>query len=280
MDRSISKSCFDKILEFVHELTGITIAQNRIFMLEGRLRRRLIALDLNSYEAYLHRVKNDAEEQAAFIDCITTNETYFFRTPRIWTFLQDTFLPNWYENNPGKTCMVWSAAAATGAEAHSLGVLCQAFKEEHPRFEYKILGTDVSQEMIQICKVGRYSGRTIRSFQNARPNWFAKHMRQTANGEYAASEEIQKRICFREHNLFDALEPRVHFDLVLLRNVLIYFKPDDQAKVLSLVYPRLKQDGILIIGESESLMHVDCQFHKVTSYVYEKILSNPLAASC
>ena len=83
---------FDQLRALVHQLMGITIKPGRHAMLEGRLRKRLRALDMGSYQEYIQKVKSDTEEQQAFIDAVTTNETYFYRTPRIWSYLHDLSL--------------------------------------------------------------------------------------------------------------------------------------------------------------------------------------------
>lgn len=128
MNLSISQTCFRKFCKVIHQLTGVTIGSDRTTLVEGRVRRRIRSLSLDSYEEYLQLVETDKREQTTFIDLITTNETYFFRTPRIWSYLFETFLPDWHEQNTGRTFKVWSAAASSGEEAHSLGVLCEAFK--------------------------------------------------------------------------------------------------------------------------------------------------------
>lgn len=274
MNLSISQTCFLKFCKVIHQLTGVTIGSDRTTLVEGRVRKRIRSLNLDSYEEYLQLVENDKGEQTTFIDLITTNETYFFRTPRIWSYLFDSFLPDWYGQNRGRTFKVWSAAASSGEEAHSLGVLCEAFKSENSDFRYQILGTDISKKMVELCDEGVYTGRSLRAFRESKPEWFEEHMNAISSTEFKVNEEIKSRIRFRQHNLFQPLHATDRFDLVLLRNVLIYFKGEDQEKVVSLIAPRLAQDGLLVIGESESLAHINTGFQKKTNYVYEAMQAN------
>ena len=269
MNLSISQTCFLKFCKVIHQLTGVTIGSDRTTLVEGRVRRRIRSLNLDSYEVYLQLVENDKREQTTFIDLITTNETYFFRTPRIWSYLFESFLPDWYGQNRGRTFKVWSAAASSGEEAHSLGVLCEAFKSENSDFRYQILGTDISRKMVELCDEGVYTGRSLRAFRDSKPEWFEEHMNAISSTEFKVNEEIKSRLRFRQHNLFQPLSATDRFDLVLLRNVLIYFKGEDQEKVVSLIAPRLAEDGLLVIGESESLAHINTGFQKKTNYVYE-----------
>lgn len=268
MEVILSEKCLSDFIKLIHELTGITIAPNRSSMVEGRIRKRVFALKLANYEAYLKFVKEDKVEQVSFIDLITTNETYFYRTPRIWDYIEKKLLPAWLESHPKAVFTAWSAAASSGEEAHTLGVLCQAFKEKHPSFLYQITGTDISNEMVGLCQLGHYSGRAIDSFKKTRPELFKKHLKHVEAETFEVSPEIKTRIKFQQHNLFKALPGKEKFDLVLIRNVLIYFKGSDQEKVISLIESKLAADGVMIIGESESLSHINTNFKSVEPLVY------------
>lgn len=269
----LSDKCFGDLLSLIHSLTGITIASNRKSMVQGRIRKRAMQLALNDYESYLELVKSDLNEKNIFIDLITTNETYFFRTPRIWDYIEKVFLPNWYKDHPKKIFMVWSAAASSGEEAHSLGILCQSFKEKHPGFSYQILGTDISQEMVQLCQKGLYCGKSIESFKKARPDMFMKYMIKAEDSFYQVNADIKSRLKFQTHNLFKSQIFADAFDLILLRNVLIYFTAQDQEVVLAKIAPRLSEAGVLIIGESESLSHIQHEFKHIEPLVYGRICS-------
>ncbi len=265
-----SDECFRDSLKLIHALTGITIAPNRKSMVHGRLRKRAVALKLDSYETYLDLVKSDNNEKVVFIDIVTTNETYFFRTPRIWAYLQEVFLPDWISKNPDRKFSAWSAAASSGDEGHSLGILLQAMKDKNPKFSYEILGTDISQEMVRTCQTGVYKGRSIGSFKTTRPEWFHKYMKSQGSDEFQVTPEIKSRLKFQQHNLFKPLVSTQKFDLVLLRNVLIYFTDVDQEKVLKLIEPRLSDTGILIIGESESLTNIQTGYSNIQPLIYKK----------
>lgn len=266
--QTLSEECFSDLVKFIHELTGITIGKNRNTMLQGRLRKRIRELKLICYEDYLQFAKANKDEQVVFIDLVTTNETQFFRTPRIWNYLEKTFLPQWFENNPQKIMSIWSAAASSGEEAHSLAIICQLFKDNHPNFNYKIFGSDISKDMIGHCKEGIFSGRSIENFKSSRPDDFARFLKPIDGQKFQATTEIRSKIQFFQHNLFRTLATAERFDLVLLRNVLIYFSKPDQEVVLAKILPRMHEDGILVIGESESLTHIQTQFKSVEPLVY------------
>ena len=266
----LNEKCLNDIIKLIHDLTGITIASNRNSMVEGRLRKRLTTLGLATYESYLKLVREDKSEQINFIDLVTTNETYFYRTPRVWDYIEKKLLPEWLIAHPKAVFTAWSAASSSGEEAHTLGVICQAFKDKNPGFLYQITGTDISKEMVGLCQQGHYSGRSIESFRKTRPELFDKYMIKVADVDFQVAPEIKSRLKFQQHNLFQPLQHKEQFNLVLIRNVLIYFIRSDQEKVISLIGPKMAEDGVMIIGESESLTHINTNFKSVEPLVYKQ----------
>ncbi|MCB0363198.1 MAG: protein-glutamate O-methyltransferase CheR, partial [Bdellovibrionales bacterium] len=132
MKLDLNQDCLLEAITLVYQLTGITLATSRSSMIEGRLRKRVHALNLDNYHDYLKIVKIDKNEQEIFVDLVTTNETYFYRTPRIWDYIEKKLLPSWFQSNPKAVFTAWSAAASSGEEAHTLAILCQAFKDKNP----------------------------------------------------------------------------------------------------------------------------------------------------
>lgn len=273
----LSTETFQLYVEYIHELTGINIGANRINMVQGRFRKRIQELGQKSFENYLKYAKENHAEKTIFIDLITTNETQFFRTPRIWKYLSEIFLPQWYAENRGRVFTAWSAAASSGEEAHSLGVICQQFKEQHPDFLYKIIGTDISNEMVHLCQAGAYGEKSLQTFKTLKPECFVKFMRKLPDEKYETVSEIKSRIRFQQHNLFKTFITKDSFDLILIRNVLIYFSPGDQEKVLNLVETNLAPTGLLMIGESESLTHIKTGFQYVEPLIYKKLVQEKVA---
>lgn len=264
----LNEASYQDCLGLIHQLTGITVGPNRHSMIQGRLRRRMREVRIADFETYLNYVKNSESEKPFFIDLVTTNETYFFRTPRVWDYLSQEMIPSWHIKNPGQIFKVWSAACSSGEEAHSLAIVCEEFKEKNPSFQYQILATDISQEMVALASAGMYSGRSIESFREQKANLFQKYMKPSGD-KFHLSAAIRSRMQFRTHNLFQPLYPQEVFQLILLRNVLIYFTREDQEKVLAHLSGQLAPEARLIIGESESLAYIQCNFSFVMPLVYE-----------
>lgn len=263
----LDDQCFSQIIELVHKLTGITISSNRKTMVQGRLRKRLRSLNLSSFESYLEFVSKDSAEQVFFIDSITTNETYFFRTPRVWDYIANDFLPSWYKENPQKTLYLWSAASSSGEEAYSLSILCTEFQKKHPHFKFEIYASDISNEMISQCQNAIYNEKAISHFRANYPEIFKKYIVPSGD-TYSITAAIKNRVHFKQHNLFSNPKFEVKFDLVLIRNVLIYFTSHDQERVLAKVANAMNSQSTLIIGESESLSHIKTDFKHKAPLVY------------
>lgn len=259
-----------KVLDLIHSLTGITIDASKKSMVAGRVRPLLKARELDNLEEYMRLLKRDPEETQKFVDRVTTNETSFFRTPRVWAYIKEKFLPEWLENNPGKTLKIWSAASSTGEEVYTLGMVCSDFQQKNPGFNYQIVASDINAEVLQKAKNGVYSGRNIDWIGQRQPEEFKKYFIAEGDGNYKIAPAARKGISFCRHNLFEKFSYPAQFDLVFLRNVLIYFSAPDQEKVLAGVHAKLKNGGCLVIGESEALNRLKTDFHFVAPLIYQR----------
>ncbi|MCP4457987.1 MAG: protein-glutamate O-methyltransferase CheR, partial [Cytophagales bacterium] len=141
----LSDSCFDGYSKLIHKIMGITIEKSRKTMLVGRIRKRIMLLELDNYEEYLKYIKRNRQEEEYFINAITTNQTCFYRTPMVWDFITNDFFENWCNN---RKLNIWSAASSTGEEAHTVGVVCQDFRSNNLGFQYKVCGTDISSAVV------------------------------------------------------------------------------------------------------------------------------------
>ncbi|MBX2882732.1 MAG: hypothetical protein KTR32_22470 [Granulosicoccus sp.] len=270
MQNKMRPQTLKSLIQCVHSETGITIPASKHIMLERRITKRIKATGTESYEGYLRYLSENKAEREYFVDAVTTNETYFFRTPRIWQYFVDDFIPQWHKNNTdGRSLNIWSGAASTGAEVYSIGICCEEYKSKNPDFNYKILGTDISNSVLEKAKEGIYHGRAIRKFQETFPELFEKHMIPADHG-YSVSPEIRSSINFELHNLFDTLRCSDLFDIVFLRNVLIYFSREDQEKVIKNMELCLNHPAHFIIGESESVSEIAPNFSLIAPLIYVK----------
>lgn len=256
----ITDACFREFVKLTYEMTGIQIGADRKSMLVSRLRKRLAKNNIPTYREYIDFVRSNPAEEQHFIDGVTTNETYFYRTPRVWDFIRNDFLKEWMEKNPSRPVRIWSAASSTGEEAHTLGIILQNFKDRNNGFDYAIFGTDISPAVVATATEGLYKGRSIHRFRQTQPDLFSKYMVGDDDSGYRVAPHIKAKIRFKNHNLFKRLVGQKSFDLIMLRNVLIYFSKADQELVLRNAAYALDKDGALAIGESESLAQLETDF--------------------
>lgn len=256
------------LFDLVRRHTGIHMAERKWTMLQGRLRRRLRMLELDDWNDYLAVLGSQSEEVDEFIDLVTTNETSFFRTPRIWDHLWQVFLPGWFAQHRGATLQIWSAAASTGEEAYSMAMLCEEFRALQPAFKYRILATDIASRVLVVGTAGRYRGRSIDGLRRTRPAWLEKYFRVDGDA-CEVSPTLRAAVTFRRHDLYQPLETG-KVDLVLLRNVLIYFDEDGQREVLAVARRAMAPGGVLVVGESESLHRLQAGFAFEQPSIYRK----------
>lgn len=269
IDNEIDPRTQRALLEKVHRHTGIFMAEKKWTLLQGRLRRRLQALTLHSYRDYLAVLEARPEEVGHFVNLVTTNETSFFRTPRIWEYLDNQLLPQWFDAHRGATLHVWSAAASTGEEAYSIAMLCEEFRARHPAFKYQIVGTDIASDVLAVGTAGRYQGRNIEGLRRARPALLDRYFQASGDG-FVVSPTLRAHVSFRQHHLHKRLLGAPGFDLTLLRNVLIYFDDDGQRNVLEQARSAMAPGSVLIIGESESLTRLNVGFDFEHPQVYRR----------
>jgi chemotaxis protein methyltransferase CheR len=265
----LSGETLSALIALVRKHTGITMTEKKSVLLQGRLRPRLRALALDSYHDYLALIERGGPEVPLFIDMVTTNDTLFFRTPHVWEFFGTKFLPEWFQRHPGATLQIWSAAAASGEEAYSIAMLCQEFQQREAAFRYQITATDISQQMLATGRAGEYGGRSVERIRQSHPQLFERYMTvMPAAGSARVVDGLKKQISFVEHNLLAPLRGGQHFDIVFLRNVLIYFDAEHQEKILGQAQLSMKPEALLILGESESLSRLNTAYRFEMPLIY------------
>ncbi len=258
-----------KVKDLVYQRSGIFLEDGKDQLVESRLRRRMRAVGLACPDEYLLYLEQNPQEFEFFINAFTTNETSFFRTVRVWHYIEHALFPKWAEN-PKKHRQAWSAASSTGEEAYSLAMACHTFnRKAKQKLSLNIVGSDLSTEVVRKAQSGVYQGRTINRLKASRPDALLSYFVESDEG-FALAPPIAGSVRFSQHNLFEQSPSKDYFDLVLLRNVLIYFSDSDQEKVLANIYRALAPGATLIIGESESLTNLNTSFEFCQPLIYQK----------
>ncbi|RKP46630.1 CheR family methyltransferase [Pararobbsia silviterrae] len=269
IEGELSPTELRKLLDMVREHTGIAMAERKRTLLQGRLRPRMRALSIGVYGDYLRYVETHPQEWPHFIDLVTTNETSFFRTPRVWTYFAERFLPEWLAAHPRETLRAWSAASSSGEEAWSIAMTADTVRLASPPFDYTILGTDISMNVVQAARAGRYRGRSIEQLIASRPDLAARFF--SAEGDaWRVAADLRARVQFERFNLLEALPRERTFDIVFLRNVLIYFDAPTQQRIVSNVMSAMRPGAMLVLGESESLQRFETGLRFEQPLLYRK----------
>ncbi|MEM9604005.1 MAG: protein-glutamate O-methyltransferase CheR [Pseudomonadota bacterium] len=241
-----------RVIDTIYQQSGLHLGELTCQFVETRLKRRLRAVDMDDAAAYLDLVDRDADERERLVNAFTTNETAFFRTRPLWRYLENTFFPALVERRPTGLLRFWSAACSTGEEAYSLAMLSEhVLGPLNVKPKAQILATDICTDVLKQARLGEYDGRNINRLRMSRPEMLDTYFSSEA-GRYTVAPHVRKRVQFAKHNLMQDNGQRDTYDLVMLRNVLIYFSQDDQISIVSKIVSALRPGGVLTIGESES----------------------------
>ena len=267
-DEDLNEDDLKKALELVYRHTGVRMATSKKVLLRSRLRARLVVHQLKGWPEYWSVVESDPAELSRFIDLVTTHETYFHRTQGVWEYFSKEFLPQFFKRSGSTPLKIWSAACSTGEEPYTLAMYCENFAKSHTDFHYSVLASDISNDVLSFAKAARYQGRSLEALKKANPSFVDAYMTAIDAEVMEVVPVIRSKITFIQKNLFQPKLGSSTFDLVLLRNVLIYFDASDQEKVIETIRGSLHRDGILVIGESESLSPLKTQMEFIKPLVY------------
>ncbi len=271
----LSDADFAEYQALIYRLAGIHYPIEKRSLLQNRLKRRLRELKLDSYRAYLTAVQRDRSgaERQEFLNAVTTNETYFFRCRRHWEFFEEFLRERRAATKAPRVIRIWSAAASTGAEAYSAAIAChETLGQDLGSMRIEILGTDINDKVLAEARAGRYRPYAVGQTDPAIvARWF------TVDGdEYVVDRRLTQLTRFATHNLLERVSGGP-FDLVFLRNVMIYFDGPSKERVLKNVFDVLQPGGHLIVGESESLLSLTHGFTYVKPSVFRKPTAAPTA---
>ncbi|HVO40848.1 MAG TPA: CheR family methyltransferase [Spirochaetia bacterium] len=250
----ISDATFNDFRALIREKTGIHMRDGKQILVSNRLRRRLAALHLSSFEEYYRLLVSGAagdEELHNFIDAVSTNETYFFREMNHFTVLRKIVLPEILQRS--SRIRIWSAGCSTGEEVYTLRIVVDETLSEAGRdgAEVSIVGTDISTAAIAKAQKGLYNDRALRLVPSATLERF---FFPSGDAVRQIRDEVRSRVDFRVHNLFKDPPPGRPFDIIFCRNVMIYFNKETQAVLVDGVFAgALDPQGYLFIGHTESL---------------------------
>ena len=267
MDVCISDAEFRQFRDLMYKAAGVYLADSKKQLVSGRLLKRLRERNQTSFADYYRLVSSslESEEFHCMMDLLTTHETYFFREPQHFNYLASSILPSL---SSGHAPRIWSAASSTGEEAYSLAmVLMDKLGANLP---WQILGSDISQKVVATARLGIYSEARSEGLPNAYRQRFCLRGIQASAGTLRVAPELRERVQFAEVNLNASLVALGQFDVVFLRNVLIYFDAPTKRQIVERILQQIRPHGWLIVGHSESLNGVVRNLQQVRPTVYRK----------
>jgi len=262
----VSANAYQTIREFIYNEAGIDLGSGKQTLVSSRLNKRLRHHQLDSFDQYLELLlnKNSIEYQVA-IDLLTTNETYFFREAEHFNLLKNLLLQHHPMN---KNFRLWSAASSSGQEAYSIAMVLDDFFGS--RGYWEIFGSDISTRMIKKAKSGLYQCHRI----DAIPKDFLRKYCLKGTGEFdgylLVDKKLREKTRFAEINLTKPLPEVGEFDVIFLRNILIYFDNKTKKNIIRSITSKLRSKGLLFIGHSESLKGMDLPIELIAPTVYQK----------
>ncbi|GEO86188.1 MULTISPECIES: CheR family methyltransferase [Alphaproteobacteria] len=270
----ISKRNFDQLSRFIYDYSGIKMPPTKLTMLEGRLRRRLRATGISSFDNYCdYLFKHDGleTEKVFLIDAVTTNKTDFFREPNHFTYLREQALPRLAARDT-RRFRIWSSACSTGAEPYTIAMVLDDFTSGGQQQNYSILATDLSTDVLQTAHRGIYSGDMVAPVPPEYLQRYVMRPRDAHRREVRIHPDLRSRVGFARLNLMDpsySVGEPMH--IIFCRNVLIYFDKPTQQRVLSRLIDCLVPGGYLFIGHSETVSGLDLPIRQVANTVFEKV---------
>jgi len=260
--------------ELIYKRTGIHVSPEKRLLLSNRLRRRLRETHIagfGEYYRYLRRLDDDDPEWDAFCQEITTHETYLFRDQRQWDWFRNVFLAQRAASaRQGKTprrLRIWSAACSTGDESATAACCIAACLPELQRWQIQVLGTDIGVGALRAAEAAAFNPRAMRLVpESYRRRFFEKAADAPL---WRARPILTDMLTFQRHNLMTPLDAP-SFDLVILRNVLIYFDAASKATVVRNVCEALRPGGALMLGATEGVADMIRNFQRLQPGLYQK----------
>jgi len=262
--------------DFIYQYCGLNFTEDSKYLLEKRLAKRLLHHRLKNFKDYYYLLRYNAnkdQELVELVNLLTTNETYFFREEFQLKAFSEEILPELKsrkESTGDRRIRIWSAGCSTGEEPYTLAMLILE-RGEFKDWQVDIIGTDISQRVLQIARKGVYSEGSFRST----PPPYRERYFHPFEEKSRIDDEVKKLVTISHLNLFDA--PRVSLlgkmDIIFCRNVIIYFDLAAKKRVIESFHQRLRPGGFLLLGHSESLMNISTSFqlrHFTNDMVYQK----------
>ncbi|MEA3523507.1 MAG: protein-glutamate O-methyltransferase CheR [Campylobacterota bacterium] len=258
----ISSQEFTTLQKLIFKEVGISLADSKKTMVQSRLHKRLIHYKLDSFSQYLRIVQITLTEKIEMINLITTNETYFFREEAHFDFISSLL------NKDVASLRIWSAASSVGAEAYSLAMMIDTALGKD---KWEIVGSDINSEVVKKARMGLYPLSWITKIPDEYKSRYCLKGKGKYEGQFLIERSLSPNMHFLENNLLEQNSSLGEFDVIFLRNVLLYFSDETKELVVKNVISNLKVGGFLIISLTENINSVKLEnLQQIQTSVFQK----------
>jgi chemotaxis protein methyltransferase CheR len=256
---------FKVFQKIIFDETGISLSDSKKMLVQSRLLKRIAFYKMNSFVDYLRYIQINKKEKIEMINQITTNETYFFREMKHFEFIEKLV-----KNMDIKSRLrIWSAASSVGAEAYSLAMVVDEYLRKD---QWEIVGTDINTEVIKKARIGLYPESWVKKIPLKYRQKYCLKGKGNYEGEFLVDRKLITNIKFEKGNLLVKQEGIGKFDVIFLRNVLIYFNDEVKKQVIYNVLSNLKVGGYFIISLTEHLKNLNIkELVQLDSSIYQKV---------
>jgi len=274
-NESLSKADFDRLRSLIYDESGISLSSDKKTMMEIRLKRRLVSLDISSFAEYCDCVfapHSGEAELVHLIDAITTNKTDFFREAGHFDYLVSKALPDLAaRQGASRKSLVWSAGCSTGEEPYTLAMVLSEYSQDLPGFRFGVLATDICTDVLAKAAMGIFKSEVVRPVPQSLQRKYFMRSRDPESDKLRIVPEVRALVEFRRVNFMDAdfglpEQP----EIIFCRNVIIYFDRQTQIRILAKLIRQLVPGGYFFAGHSESLQGMDLPLVPVAPSVYRK----------
>jgi chemotaxis protein methyltransferase CheR len=271
----LPEDVFRLLRDLISDFCGLYFDESSKYIIERRLNRRLklhMFDNFRDYYRFLLYDKRKDEELSAIVDILTVNETYFFREMnQLKAFSEEICQEMLSLRKNEKKFRIWSAGCSSGEEPYTLAMLLLEKGDMFRGFDIEILGSDINRRVLQTARKGVYRKNSFR----ATDEYYIKKYFEPEGDGYKIKDNVKELVNFSYMNLLDPIKIKLigMMDVILCRNVIIYFHPESKKKLIFNFYQRLNDGGYLLLGHAESLINISTQFtlkHLKSDMVYQK----------
>jgi chemotaxis protein methyltransferase CheR len=253
---------FNEFHKWIYKEVGINLSAYKPEQLNRRINSLMTRVGIKSLDEYSKVIKTNSEQRQKFLDFITINVTEFFRNPELFVDLEKQIKQELLPKNP--SLKIWSAACSIGCEPYTIGIILDKIS---PNVRHNIIATDIDDTILSRAKAGEYTQNEMKGVNNSD---LSKYF-SIKDDKYYIESKIKSMVTFKKHDLIlDNYDSG--FDLIVCRNVVIYFNNDIKQEIYKKFSNSLKKGGLLFVGATESIYNYrDYGFEKASTFIYKKV---------